>query len=134
MEDGKQDETQVGIRMSLSVRKLLERAAAKDKRKLSDWARTRLIDRARTEIHGEAPPLESVDPEDAITIEAIRRAESQVPMIRADLLELAHAAMQRPRLARVLSELAAEARGDAPSEAGAQRRTGRRRRLSENGG
>jgi hypothetical protein len=121
MEDEKQDETQIGVRMSMKIRDLIERAARKDHRAPATWMRVMAVAQARAELGG-APPIREPDDEEEATLSALREVEGSDPGLLRSLVVLGRAATRRPQLARVVKELAELHRADVPPSGGARPR------------
>lgn len=118
---------QLGIRLSDSERKLIERAAGKAARKASDWARLVVLDRASLEIAGAVEAIKPPDPEETASLIALREIEAIDPDLPDALVDLGRAARLRPHLAHAVRELAAEYRAGGPPESDASSRKDRRR-------
>lgn len=125
MDEGKDDETQLGVRMSKQARELIERAAKKDRRKPSTWVRLRAVSQARAEIGGAAPPVEP-DDEEVVTLLALREIEALDTALPGALISLGRAAKTRPHLVLALKELALALHGGGPPGIAERVRKGRR--------
>lgn len=121
MDDEKQDETQIGVRMSMKARELIERAARKDQRAPAAWMRVTAVAQARAELGG-AAPIRQPDDEEEATLSALREVEGSDPALLRSLVSLGRAATRRPQLARVVKELADLHRADVPPSGGARPR------------
>jgi len=118
-------EEQVGVRLSEEERGQLQRAADLEQRALADWIRVTALVQAAKQIGGEAP-VRLPDPEDAANLAMLRQIEASDPLLPGALLGLGRASTTRPRLARALKELAADALGDGHSGIAPQSRKGPR--------
>jgi len=128
----KDDQTQIGVRMSMKTRRLIEKAARRDNRKPATWIRLRAVAQARAEISGAVPPVEP-DAETEATMEEIRQIEGVDPALPHALFSLGHAAKTRPHLARALKELAASFQPIEPRETGTPRNKDQRVDSEETG-
>ena len=119
---------QIGVRVSPDDRVLLEKAAKRAQRKLSDWAHVQLVAAAVAE----APA--SYDVEEDIILEAVETLRRANPLLLELVLQLGADAIQRPRLARLLKELAALDRDAEPEEIGSPAQRHRRRKPRKGNG
>lgn len=134
MEEKRAPGPQLGIRLNPKERDTIRRAADKAERKESDWARNRLLNRAREELAGTAPEVRTPDPEEEAALKTLREAMAADTELPDAAIALVRLATTRPLLARALKDLALVLRDAPPGSEGTVRRGPRRsRRVSGTG-
>jgi len=114
--------------MSGPERRLIREAAEAEDRRESDWARRVILDRARLELKGGAPPIP--DPEETADLLTLRSFEAASPGLPDELLDLGRAATGSQPLARAVKALAEAARTGVLGGSAGKSRGGQRRRTA----
>lgn len=121
--DGGPRKDQLVVRVTLTEKRTVKKAALKARRKASEWTRIALLDRAADEAAGKAPPPRPLEPDETSILEAFRKLERD-PSLRSSVLALCYAVSEDPRLAGVLRALAVYVGGEggtAPTREGTAR-------------